>query len=52
MDYIDTMELCLLSFFKRSLVQKPEKAGEADWKTGVKLFGRCKNNGIEINPLL
>jgi len=39
------------------LVQKPEKAGEADWKNGVKLFGRCKNNGtkncpfLSINPL-
>ena len=52
MDYIDTMELCLLSFFIRSLVHRPENTGEADWKNGVKLFGRCKNNGIEINPLL
>ena len=52
MDEAETMESCLLSFFKRSLVQKPEKAGEADWKTGVKLFGRCKNNGIKNRPFL
>lgn len=52
MDYIETMELCLLSFFIRSLVQMPEKDREADWKTGVKLFGRCKNNGIKNRPFL
>ena len=52
MDYIDTMKLCLLSFFIRSLVHRSKNTGEADWKTGVKLFGRCKNNGIKNRPFL